>query len=363
MKYPFMIWCSSAVVLAAMVSSVAGAETRYRVQDLGDLTGPTVEGFAVPNGINDKGEVVGETMNDLQNENSFLRGFLWRRGHLIDLGILAPRGGVIAQGVNNRSVVVGLASVPEVAGAGFRWKKGVMTDIGFLPNSGITHAYDINNRGQIVGDSRFLRSPTEAFLYEQGVIMSLGSLPGGSFDTTARAINDRGEIVGGTNTVNGPRAYLWREGVMSDLGVPTGSPTKPFTAAFAFDINNRGQVVGVVNDGLIARAVVWQKGHVTVLPSLPNATITAARAINERQQIVGVSSSPMDGSVAVIWEHGVPMQLMMRANDPSAGYVTLEEAKGINERGQIIARGFDSRLGFGARAYLLTPVRIRGDRD
>jgi hypothetical protein len=45
-----------------------------------------------------------------------------------------------------------------------------------------------------------------------------------------------------------------------------------------------------------------------------------------------------------------------RANDPSADYVTLQAAKGINERGQIIAWGFDSRLGGGARAYLLTPA-------
>jgi hypothetical protein len=34
----------------------------------------------------------------------------------------------------------------------------------------------------------------------------------------------------------------------------------------------------------------------------------------------------------------------------------LQAAKGINERGQIIAWGFDSRLGGGARAYLLTPA-------
>ena len=71
----------------------------------------------------------------------------------------------------------------------------------------------------------------------------------------------------------------------------------------------------------------------------------------------------MHGGVAVIWQHGVLKQLMMRANDPSAGYVTLGEATGINERGQIIAWGFDSRLGGGLRAYLLTPVRISDDRE
>jgi probable HAF family extracellular repeat protein len=65
-------------------------------------------------------------------------------------------------------------------------------------------AFDINERGQVVGQS-FTSSSARAFLYQDGVATDLNSLilPGSSlYLTLAQGINDRGEIVGTATDIN-----------------------------------------------------------------------------------------------------------------------------------------------------------------
>src|ERR1017187_3466171 len=129
------------------------------------------------------------------------------------------------------------------------WERdGTAHDLGNLggtANMGLS----INNQGQVVGASTLTDKsmPTEshAFLWtkETGKMRDLGTLSG---DTASAGlgINDGGDVVGASCDADGnPRAYLWRNGVMTDLNtlVPAGSP---LFLLFAGAINNRGEIAG-----------------------------------------------------------------------------------------------------------------------
>jgi len=98
---------------------------------------------------------------------------------------------------------------------------------------------------------------------------------------------------------------------------------------------------------------LWQNGVTTPLPMLPAATTGSASGINDRRQIVGET-----GNVAVLWQNGTAIDLNSRIapSDPLQPYVYLRKASRINNLGQIVASGSDSRSSDPDQWYVLTPV-------
>lgn len=89
----------------------------------------------------------------------------------------------------------------------------------------------------------------------------LGTL--GGTDSRAVAINDRGQVIGTSSTASGRyHAFIWQDGVMTDLGVLPGKSNSKAAA-----INDRGQVVGDSDD----RAFLWQHKRMTDLGAMPRA--------------------------------------------------------------------------------------------
>jgi probable HAF family extracellular repeat protein len=121
-------------------------------------------------------------------------------------------------------------------------------------------------------------------------VIDLGTLGGYS---SARDINEAGQVVGFSTTASGRRAFLYSEGQMTDLDTLPGA-----RSSIATDINDAGQVVGNSSTAdEIGAGFLYSDGQMKDLNSLIAAGsgwyVTAARAINNKGQIA--AEGRMDG--------------------------------------------------------------------
>jgi probable HAF family extracellular repeat protein len=312
-------------------------EAAYSVTDLGNL------GFqnTVAKAINNNGEVTGYSGTPKTVEGScslrfrpcpthVTNAFLWSAGTMTNLGTL---GGNYSQGtgINNLGEVVGSAQTKSGISEAFLFRGGKMTGIGsFSPAA-------INDLGVIAGSESIPgEGHTDAVIWEKGKITDLGLLPGeGGIFTGAAGINKSGEVAGGgDNRESDLRAFVWRNGTMTDIGT-LGGPQ-----ADAYAINNLGQIVGFAQTSTDAdHGFVYENGKMTDI-----GLNVFPYAINDNGVIVG--SGGCGG--AVIITNGVcqNLQNLIPAN---SGY-RLFEAHGINDKGQIMAS-----LEGSPDAVLLTP--------
>lgn len=206
-----------------------------------------------------------------------------------------------------------------------------LTDLGSLgpPGSGNSLAYGISASGLVTGSSYDGVTQTRVFLYSGGVMHSLGRF---DYITIGRSINDSGQIAGdviveGVNTFT-PHAFLFRNGVFTDLGTLPG-----FNRSAATGINAAGQVaVSMYNFGTgssLAHAFLWQNGVFTDLGMLPGYTSAGATGINDSAQIVGAADTSAGIMHAFLWQNGVMTDLGTLGGANS-------QANAINNNGQVV---------------------------
>jgi len=118
--------------------------------------------------------------------------------------------------------------------------KYTLTLLGSLGGS-YSIAYGINDAGQVVGQSRTVPGDLRAFLWQNGVMTDLGTL-GGTSSSSSRAygINDAGQVVGKSDSY----AFLWQEGTMYNLSDYLDNPISGWSLRTAQGINSLGQIVG-----------------------------------------------------------------------------------------------------------------------
>ena len=146
----------------------------------------------------------------------------------------------------------------------------------------------------------------------------------------AWGINDRGQVVG---TLASGNAFVWANGKMTDfgtLGVCCGSEARA--------INDRGQVVGNcfanANGSPSCHAFLWENGEMTAL-----FTLDQAFGINDRGQVVGTSNQGNGTSHAALWENGETIDLGTLGGCCNTGPIS-SEARGINNRGQVVGSSY-----------------------
>jgi probable HAF family extracellular repeat protein len=233
----------------------------------------------------------------------------------------------------------------------------------------IAMASSINNIGWVAGDVYQTGNTTEHAELWVGSPFDLGTLGGPNSAVAWPNKNVKGEVAGIAETgeanpfkeywscalANFPTitnqvclGFAWQDGVMSPL-----PPLPGGLDSYAAAVNNQGQIAGWAEDGvhdstcnlpqvLQFEAVVWgpKLGQLTQLRPLPPDPDSAATAINDKGQVVGISglcSNAVGGASAehaVLWENGVPMNLGnfdggMAWNTPTA----------LNNLGQIVGFG------------------------
>ena len=241
-------------------------------------------------------------------------------------------GGTVSRGtaINNQGLVAGFSNLADGTRHAAIWRDGTITDLLTLGGPGSTVPWPgINNNGIVVGIS---------LTNEVDLLDEDWSCEAGGFIPTTTNLACRG--------------FWWENGAMHEL------PTLGGTHGFATEVNSTGQIVGwaenLVHDPtcvgvqtLQFRAVLWEpkKGTTQELPPLHGDSASAATAINEQGQVVGISGK-CDQAVgrfsalhAVLWDHGTPTEI------PNLGGTTWHTPMDINERGDVV--GFSNPPGPG----------------
>jgi probable HAF family extracellular repeat protein len=307
---------------------------------------------------------------------------------------LSSLGGTVSFGssINNRGWVAGSSNLAgdQVQHAAL-WRGSVLTDLGTLggPNSGVLWPVK-NDRGLVSGISQtaqvdplgerwscsaFFPAPTAVghqclgFAWQNGVMRPLPTL--GGTNGFATGANNRDEIVGwAENTVHDPtcvppqvlqfRAVEWGPGpgVIQELPPLPGDTVSAATA-----INNRGQVVGIsgICDRAVGRfsaihAVLWQDGQPVDIGSLGGVAWNTPMAIDDRGDVVGFANATAaaGGSFdvhAFLWTKAAGMQDL----GTLPGDMT-SQALGVNDRGEVVGTSCDA--GFNCRGVIWRDGRI-----
>jgi probable HAF family extracellular repeat protein len=207
-----------------------------------------------------------------------------------------------------------------------------LTDLGNLggyPFNSVPRA--LNRKAQVVGFSSvpFVENGG-AFLWDARTgMVSLGVLPGGG-TSDALGINDQGVVVGGSTTVLFglvyQRGFVWspRRGFV-DVGTLGGSNSG------AKAINQRNQVVGIADTAAGEQhAFLWERGRMIDLGTL-GGDYSEARSINEKGIIAGRSSAATGFSRPFVWRRGTMTDLGTLGGDDG-------EAADINDHGDVVGQ-------------------------
>jgi probable HAF family extracellular repeat protein len=288
-----------------------------QIIDLGTLEGG-YESLAF--GVNSHGQVVGVSTNLVSDPFGPLgtqnRTFLWQNGVMQDLGTLGGSDagllGNVGEGqveINERGQVAACSFTNSTPSPGtgnptidpFLWENGTMVDLGSLGGTEGC-ATSLNNRGQVIGYSNLAGDMTHhPFLWERGRgIRDLGTLGGPS--GVAFGINEPGEVTGGADVPSPPgctfpncfsHGFLWRNGVMTDIGTLPG-----FDNIGPASINAKSQIVGIAltADFSAATAILWEKGSLvdlnTLIPANSALHLVKGDHINDRGEIAGFGLLP-----------------------------------------------------------------------
>jgi uncharacterized membrane protein len=285
--------------------------------------------------------------------------------------------------INDQSWAAGYSRFPNRNRHATLWRNSVLTDLGTLggPNSSVTWNVK-NTQGILVGISQtadpeplgeawssafFYSTPNNigyinlGFVWQNNQMRGLPPFPGGN-NSFATGANNLGQAVGwAENGVHDPnccctqvlqfRPAVWdlhSADQIHDLPLIPGDTSGAATA-----INDNNQIVGIsgICDQAVGRrtakhAVLWENGTVTdIYPNAPAQWWNTPTAINQRGDVVGFAGDPafVEGDVlhAFMWTREDGIRQLKPLPNRTPQHVD-SEAYGINEARQVVGVSCDA---------------------
>ena len=318
----------------------------YDVQWLGTLN--ATDNFSVAQGINDLGQVVGNSYVQDTNgipvsENVFRYD---PSTGMVNLGTAGATGALVWD-INNSGTVTGWVHEGGTLATGGYWEWAAIWDSSgghTIPGYGqpgmSSVAYGINDNGVVVGHSDVVgQIPNgEAYKYDGSTLTFLGTL-GGKW-SYGMDINNTNYVAGfadtGENPSKDPNVYMSRyhaviwgpDGTIRDLGTLG-------TDSYAYKINATGQAVGssIASDGYY-HAFLWNGTRMIDIGAANSNS--EALSINNAGQVVGDTVNWLNSS-AFLYENGTMYDLNTLVN--ALGTDSILSAHDINNLGQIVGYG------------------------
>jgi uncharacterized membrane protein len=227
--------------------------------------------------INDSGQIVGDYQVPPQSDVD--HGYLLSGNNYFKLDVDQ------ASGINDSGQIVG-----QTGNHGFLLSGATYSTFD-VPGSTFTQPLGINDGGQIVGgyssSNETSSNPNHGFLVSGGEYSTI-DFPG-STDTQANDISDSGLIVGSYIMSGVSHGFVLNAGSYTTLDFPGSTATR------AYGINDAGLIVGDYEDGVIVgddgeccpRHGFLLSGSNYTKVDFPGSSVTIATGINNAGEIVG----------------------------------------------------------------------------
>lgn len=337
----------------AICAASAFADPQYQIFDMGLVqTGDTAsQGFRVSTG----GIGVGRSLR-----SGGAQAFTWTLGGgTVGLPNLASRAFAVANGANDSGIVVGTGATTSFGSNRLPliWQNGSVSQLGLPTGQTLGDANDVNASGVAVGS-------VNGGSLQRGAIYSGGTgsvitqtTTNGSFFITAFGVNDSGRVVGQGIDPNNAAVNV---GIVYDISTNTTfsvGALPGFNGALAFDVSNTGFVVGssMLNQGS-GLPFIWSDANgISAIPLPTGTSQGGARGVNSAGWVVGTASSAF--AIPFVYDGTNTYRLADVIAAGGAGWDlsnnTSSSALGISDNGIIVGTGVFNGVVHG---YAMVPV-------